>query len=411
MRRATKKGIIVIAIANAILLFGYGLSLPFFTIYLISQRHLTPAMAGLVVALVGLSRCVSSAISGELADAFGRKNVMMWGLFAQIIAMSALGLCIQCKAQVGWVLSCYFLTTFLGAFFRPASNAWITDHTSLTQRVEAFGVLRIGINVGWALGPAVGGFLVRYSYSAAFFATALLYAITILYVGRLISERKSHSRKRSPSFVSALLSLKDIRLAKICFYIVLITAVNSQLIVGLSIHCQQYLHMPEYYIGWFFTINGVVSVLLQYPVGKFIEKLRLSSAMLLGCILYAVGYGSVGFLNTFLLIGMGVFLAGLGELIISPCEQALVSNIASVQTRGRYLGMMMVFYNLGSAVGFFMAGILGHYVAPVYLPLPWLVVAAVALAAGYGFWSLRKCLTDEEDGKLPAAALVKKDTI
>ena len=61
---------IVVAVANGLLLFGYGLSLPFFTIYLISQRHLSPAMAGLVIALAGLSRCVSSFIIGELADAF-----------------------------------------------------------------------------------------------------------------------------------------------------------------------------------------------------------------------------------------------------------------------------------------------------------------------------------------------------
>ena len=152
---------IVVAVANGLLLFGYGLSLPFFTIYLISQRHLSPAMAGLVIALAGLSRCVSSFISGELADAFGRKKVMMWGLFSQIVAMFALGLCIEFNAQVGWMLTCYFLTTFLGAFFRPASNAWVTDNTSPKERVEAFGILRIGLNIGWALGPAAGGFLVR----------------------------------------------------------------------------------------------------------------------------------------------------------------------------------------------------------------------------------------------------------
>lgn len=401
----------MVAIANGLLLFGYGLSLPFFTIYLISQRHLSPAMAGLVIALAGLSRCVSSAISGELADVFGRKKVMMWGLFSQIIAMFALGLCIELHAQVGWMLTCYFLTTFLGAFFRPASNAWVTDNTTPKERVEAFGILRIGLNIGWALGPAAGGFLVRYSYSLAFFFTALLYAATILYLGRLIEDRHVPCKSRKPSFVSALLALKDSRLAKICFYVVLITAVNSQLVVGLSIHCKQYLHMPENYIGWFFTINGLVVVFLQYWATKVMAKMRLSTAMLIGCLLYAVGFGSVGFFDTFTLIALGVFLAGVGELIVSPGEQTLVSNIASRETRGRYLGMLMVFYNLGSAVGFFGAGLLGDYVAPLYLPGPWLVVGAVAVLAGLGFWSMRRVLTPQEDGKTNVPVPIKKDTI
>lgn len=402
---------LLISLANGLLLFGYGLSLPFFTIYLITQRGLTPALAGLVIALAGLSRCVSSAISGELADAFGRKNVMMWGLFSQIAAMFALGLCIELKVNVGWMLAWYFLTTFLGAFFRPASNAWVTDNTTPKERVEAFGIIRIGLNIGWAAGPAVGGFLVRYSYSLAFFFTALLYAVTILYLGRLITDNHQPCKSRKPSFVSTLLALKDMRLAKICFYVLLITAVNSQLVVGLSVHCKQYLHMPEYYIGWFFTINGLVVVFLQYWGSKLMSKIRLSTAMLIGCLLYAVGFGSVGFFNSFLLIGLGVFLAGIGELLVSPGEQTLTSNIASRETRGRYLGMLMVFYNLGSAVGFFMAGVLGDYVAPHYLPGPWLLVGAVAVAAGIGFWRMRYSLSDEEDGKTNVPVPIKKDTI
>ena len=411
MQSQTRKGMLIIAIANGLLLFGYGLSLPFFTIYLISPRGLSASMAGLIIALAGVSRCVSSAISGELADVFGRKTVMMWGLFSQIIAMLGLGLCIELKVQVGYMLLCYFLTTFLGAFFRPASNAWVTDNTTPRERVEAFGLIRIGLNIGWALGPAVGGFLVRYSYSMAFYFTGILYAVTILYLGRLVVDNHAPCKSRKPSFVSTLLSLKDSRLAKICFYVVLITAVNSQLVVGLSIHCNRYLHMPEYYIGWFFTINGLVTVFLQYWASKWAAKVRLSTGMLVGCLLYAVGFGSVGFFDSFLLIGFGVFLAGLGELIVSPGEQTLVSNIASRETRGRYLGMLMVFYNLGSAVGFFGAGMLGDYVAPRYLAGPWLIVGVLAVLAGVGFFRMRYSLTNEEDGKMTAPVPIKKDTV
>ena len=412
MHKYTRRSMIVVSIANGILLFGYGLSLPFFTIYLITQVHLAPALAGLVIALAGLSRCISSAISGELADTFGRKAIMMWGLFSQIVAMFALGLCIEFHANVAWVLLTYFLTTFLGAFFRPAANAWVTDNTTGRTRVQAFGIIRIGLNIGWALGPAVGGFLVRYSYSMAFFFTAILYGVTILYVSRLIHDRKRVLKaRRKPSFVSTLLSLKDTRLAKICLYVVMITAVNSQLVVGLSVHCKQYLQMPEYYIGWFFTINGAVVVLLQVWATKLMAKMRLSTAMLIGCGLYALGFGSVGFFGSFWLIGLGVFLAGVGELIVSPGEQTLVSNIASRETRGRYLGMLMVFYNFGSAAGFFMAGILSDVLAPTWLALPWLVVGAIAILAGLGFFNMRYSLSDKEDGKQNAPIPIKKDTI
>ncbi len=408
-----RRAMISVAVANGLLLFGYGLSLPFFTVYLISQKGLSAAMAGLVIALSAFSRSFASALAGELSDAFGRKKIMLWGLALEVGAMLALGLCIECNVQTGWLLLCYFLTTFLGAVFRPVSNAWVTDNTSAKQRVEAFGIIRVGVNLGWALGPAAGGFLVRFSYSYAFYFTALAYALTIFYLNHILKEDAAALRtgRRRPQFVSLLLSLKDKRLAKMCFYVLLITAVNSQLVVGLSVHCNTYLHMPEYYIGWFFTINGLAVVFLQYHASRLMTRMRLTSAMLLGCILYALGYGSVGFLGSFAPIAFGVLLAALGELIVAPGEQTLVSNIASAQTRGRYLGMLMVFYNMGSSLGFFAAGWLGQYVAPVYLPGPWLIVGAVALLAGWGFYRLRWDLTDEEDGKFITPVPIKKDTV
>ena len=409
----TRRAIFSVAVANGLLLFGYGLSLPFFTVYLISRQGLSAAMAGLIIALSAMSRSVSSAIAGELSDVFGRKNLMLWGLAAEIAAMLALALCMEYGLQTGWLLLCYFLTAFFGAVFRPVSNAWVSDNTTPRQRVKAFGIIRVGINLGWALGPAAGGFLVRWSYSYAFYFTALAYALVVLYLQRVLRDDSAaaKSRSRRPQFVSLLLSLKDMRLAKICLYVLLITAVNAQLVVGLSIHCNTYLHMPEYYIGWFFTINGLAVVFLQYHASVLITRMRLTTAMLIGCVLYALGYGSVGFFASFIPIAFGVLLAAVGELIVNPVEQTLTSNIASPQTRGRYLGMIMVFYNMGSSLGFFAAGWLGQYVAPVYLPGPWLIIGAVAVLAGLGFFALRENLTDEEDGKFTAPVPIKKDTV
>ncbi len=409
---ATRRAMILLSVANGLLLFGYGLSLPFFTVYLISQKGMSASWAGLIIALSSLSRSFSSALAGELSDAFGRKNIMLWGLGLEVAAMLGLALCIEHNAHLGWILLSYFLTAFLGAAFRPASNAWVSDNTTPKQRVEAFGIIRIGVNLGWALGPAVGGFLVRYSYSYAFYFTALAYALTVLYVQRTLQDKSAATgQSRRPNFVSLVTSLKDSKLAKICFYVLLITAVNSQLVVGLSVHCHTYLNMPEYYIGWFFTINGLATILLQYPASKMMEKMRLSTALFLGCLLYAVGYGSVGFFDTFLPIAFGVFLASVGELIVNPAEQTITSNIADSRTRGRYLGMIMVFYNLGSSVGFFAAGWLGQYVAPVFLAGPWLIIGAVGLLAGIGFLRLRRDLTDEQDGKYNVPVPVKKDTV
>ena len=65
----------------------------------------------------------------------------------------------------------------------------------------------------------------------------------------------------------------------------------------------------------------------------------------------------------------------------------------------------------GSAAGFLGAGVLSDYLAPHYLPGPWLAVGGVALLAGWGFWRMRYSLTDAEDGKTNVPVPIKKDTI
>ena len=414
MKAPLRRVLISLSIANGLLLFGYGLSLPFFTIYLIGQKGMSASMAGLVIGLCALSRSVCSALAGELSDVFGRKPLMLWGLALEVVAMLAMIVCMQFQADIGWLLLSYFLTTFFGAAFRPVSNAWISDHARSRQRVEAFGIIRIGINLGWAFGPAVGGFLVRYSYSYAFCFTAFAYALTVLYLKWGIPDDKhvpGTNRQRRPQFVSMVTSLKDSRLAKICFYVLLITAVNSQFVVGLSVHCTSYLGMPEHYIGWFFTINGITTILLQYHAAKWMTGRRLSTAMLIGCCLYALGFGSIGFFASFALLSIGVFLSTVGELIVNPAEQTMTSNIAAPSIRGRYLGMLMVFYNVGSAIGFFGAGWLSQYIAPIYLPGPWLIVGTVAVLAGLGFWNMRRVLTNEQDGKFTAPVAPNKEAV
>ena len=47
-------------------------------------------------------------------------------------------------------------------------DAMVADLTRPEQRTEAYSVLRISSNLGWATGPAIGGFLAGVSYLLSF---------------------------------------------------------------------------------------------------------------------------------------------------------------------------------------------------------------------------------------------------
>lgn len=399
--KAESKSIIIIAIANGIIAFGYSLSIPFLTLYLTTQKQVPAGVVGIMLALAMLTTAIASAISGEACDAFGRKKVMVVSLALRALSMLVIAGFIFFDAHYMWTMATHFAGCFLGAFFRPASNAWIADNTTPTQRIKAFGYIRIGQNLGWFMGPAVGGFLTRCSYSLGFASTGLTFFITTLYVYNTIKETLAKTIARKTNFIDMILALKDTKLAKLCTYNFLISIVSAQLVVGLSLHSVKVMHLSENFVGILFSAQGFTVVVLQYYISKLSSKISITSALALGCFLYAIGYGSVGFAWCVGALMAGVVVSAIGEMFVLPAGHSLASNIAPNNQRGRYLGLYVLSNQAGSAAGIFIAGVLMQDISLIYAPGPWLVVAAIGGAAGVLFYSLKRSLTREQNGLKP----------
>ena len=72
-----------------------------------------------------------------------------------------------------------FFSTLLGTFFQNGSNAYVTDIVASGDRTVAFSTLRVGLNVGWMLGPAVGSFLADTPFWRLFAITAFMCWVTV----------------------------------------------------------------------------------------------------------------------------------------------------------------------------------------------------------------------------------------
>jgi MFS family permease len=60
------------------------------------------------------------------------------------------------------------------------AQAYISDITVPEARAKSFGVIGIAFGIGFLIGPAISGFLVRYGYRTPIFAAAALSALSIL---------------------------------------------------------------------------------------------------------------------------------------------------------------------------------------------------------------------------------------
>ena len=91
-------------------------------------------------------------------------------------------------------LSC--VSAFFGRLYEPPSGAMIADISTGDRRKEAFGILRIGGNIGFAVGPAIGGFLAALSYATLFFFSAVILSLSAVLLAFRIRESLPTDRRR-----------------------------------------------------------------------------------------------------------------------------------------------------------------------------------------------------------------------
>ncbi|MGP4079643.1 MDR family MFS transporter [Pseudalkalibacillus sp. R45] len=355
--------------------------LPFLALYLKDRvDHIWEV--GIVMGVSPLASVIGTMIGGRLADIYGRKPLMVGSMAGNAVVM------------LGFVWlddfwSFVILSLFLGFFnslFHPAASAMVADVTSPEKRTEAFGLLRMGHNIGAAIGPLLGASVVIFSKAVIFMISAasmfFYAAIVLIWIKESLpkkekSQNTTKEEQKGGDFPSPFqVILRDKLLFVFIITGVVISMSFTQTEGMLPLHFDQTLpnltdaQNPYTYM---LAFNGLLVVLFQFPISRWAGNRAIGRVMLYGCILFGFGLLSVGWLpqafhalNTNYLIVMVVFLAiygiyTLGEMLMSPVQMTFVANLAPEHLRGTYMGAAGLQWILGGVAGPLIGGILLEY--------------------------------------------------
>src|SRR5438045_5105862 len=99
--------------------------------------------------------------------------MQFWSLFLNGILFIVLGW-MQTFAQIA---ACMFAIGMVGEAFRPANAAAIAHYSLPENRTRSYSLNRLAINLGFSIGPAVGGFL---SYQALILVDGIICMLVAL---------------------------------------------------------------------------------------------------------------------------------------------------------------------------------------------------------------------------------------
>jgi len=369
---------------------GFSICIPFLSLYLYQDRGLSMTMVGIIILVGGLCSAVSQALGGVLSDRFGRRPILLIAALISILLYSGLAVLIGISASVWAIAIAYIAGRSMLTTTRPVISAMVADYTSKEKLTEAYGILRIGANIGWAAGPAIGGYLATFlPYGWLFGIAPLTCGIVSLIIFFFIRE-SSHGMGRGAGFRSMLAIANDRNFLVFAVISLLLFIVMGQMVSTLSIFTVDMLGFSTAQFGLLLTLNGLIVIFFQYPMTLALKRLAKFRALMLGSLLYAFGYLSLGWITQFewALVAMAVITGG--EIIHAPVSLAVIGELSPQDQRGRYMGLYGLSQTMGMAIGPLLGGVLID-AFPFNPELIWMPIALIAFiaAVGYYYWGRR----------------------
>lgn len=348
--------------------------LPFLLLYL-RHRGYSIQVAGLVTGAYGVGGLMASLVGGYLADRFGRRNSIAASMFGSALSMLALSQAVQLPALVAASIA----AGLTSEAYRPASSALLADLVKPTARVTAFALLRFAINLGFAIGPAVAGFLADHSFTFLFIGDALTSAtFGVLALAALPEGMRTAQAAESPSAAGYAAVLRDRIFLVFLIATLALSFVYLQSETNFALAVREAGFSNATY-GYLLSLNGLLIIIVELPIASITQRLPARPVIALGILLEGIGFGVTGFALTLPALAVTVAVWTLGETVTSPVGAAYVAALAPAHLRGRYNGAWGLMWALASVLAP-SAGALLFVLAPHGLVL-WLLCGALSFAA------------------------------
>jgi MFS family permease len=385
---------------------GFSMAMPFFGIYLLEARGESLTTTGLVYFAAGILRFGSQLLGGRLTDVMGPKKVMLAGYLMSMVTSLALGYMVLANSSPYLFFAAYPLFSFLRGFSNPATGSIIAGQPA-SQLRPGYNLLTIGGNLGFAIGPAMGGPITdAYGYSAVFFLSAVAVLPVLALTLALIDGGVRYSRSEDRASKKALSWKEDRNLIAFLVLIGCLFVSVGYEIAPVSLYVAEFLRMSKTEIGYLFATNGLVIVLLQLPLVGYVSRSKsLTLPLLFSAVLMASSFVMAGLSTGFLQFEGVMVVLTLGEILLTVPSQTVIALFSRSENRGTYQG----YYYAASSAGRSTAAAVGptSFDLLAFAPaLGWYVIAAFTLVLSFGVLLLGPRIQRDYERTLEAEARI-----
>ncbi|ATM96538.1 putative multidrug resistance protein [Yersinia frederiksenii] len=381
-------------IASLVLTIGRAVTLPFITIYLAEHFQLAPDKVGLVLGASLTLGIFTSLYGGYLVDNFNRKQLILLavGLF------SVTFFTLPWIEHPAWIILILALLHSAYSVYSIAIKACFADWLPVNERIRAFSANYTLVNVGWAIGPALGVLVVGIGPQAPFIISGLLALSVVIVLKFRIDSTDMSVAERTPAepVPDFRQTFRILRHDKRLIYFTLGSMLSAIVFGQFSGYLSQYLitvsdaKFAYQVIGAVMTVNATIVITLQYLLSRRMNQQNLMRWLVLGTLFFIIGlFGFMAAQDSIPLWMLAMAIFSLGEIIVIPVEYMFIDFIAPANLKGSYYGVQNL-GQLGGAANPVLCGFLLAYAAPQMMFYMLIIAALLGLIFFYRGYQLAK---------------------
>jgi predicted MFS family arabinose efflux permease len=323
---------------------------PFLSLYLTKDMGLTLEEVGWIMSAFGAGSVAGSWLGGRLADRIGHHSVMVGALVTSGLAFIGLQF-----VQGFWPFCAgVFVLMVLSDAFRPALFVAIRVYSAPEQRTRAVTLIRLAINLGFSLGPALGGFIIAHGgFGGLFWVDGItcLAAALILALGLPRSVVERADARALP--VAAASPYRD---KPYLFFLLIVTLTSIpflQYFSSVPLFYSQVHGLSEESIGLLLGSNGLLIVLVEMQLVRWCESrgMAVHTILRVSVLLLAASFAVMNLVPTVAFLWVGVLFMTVGEMLLFPFTNRMANERADRGQPGAYMALYTIAWSVAHIIG------------------------------------------------------------
>lgn len=367
---------------------------PLMSLILTQRIGMSAFEAGKFVTILAICQVPCMLLGGKLSDSIGRKKVIVLFQILGAITFIICGLIPTSvvTANMMIVSACFY------SISSPAYDALNADLTNESNRKESYSLLYMGVNIGFSIGPILGGLLYKNHLPLIFIGDAIttLIALSLLIVNIKETKEKTNTPEVTESIeedeYTHLSTIKVLiqRPILILFPIIMLLYqfVYSQW--GFSLPLQ----MGDIYgvdgarlYGYLGAFNALIVITTTPLLTYKTSKSNAINIMSIGGIYYALSFIVYAISKNMLLFLIATFALTIGEVLVAINSSAFIANNTPSSHRGRISSIIPIVSGAGYAFG---PMIMGKIIDIKGIFSAWMIVVAVATIGAISMFLLKR---------------------